>query len=217
LGATKWRAPRTAPTGSIALNALLDLWWNESLAVYHVLQENFPLVIGAASRTIGTGGNFNTTRPLKILDGCFVRRAGFDTPVRVLSDRAQYDAIPVKTTAGLPYALFYDAAYPLGTIYFFYVPDSADTIYLNSLARLQSVAALTTAITLPPGYDQLIVDGLAINRAPEYGREAPADVKRSFARSMRVLKRVNSASPVLTLDAALLPVVPGAYNINSDV
>jgi hypothetical protein len=27
--------------GLVALNALLDLWWNERLAVFHILQENF--------------------------------------------------------------------------------------------------------------------------------------------------------------------------------
>jgi hypothetical protein len=51
--------------------------------------------------------------------------------------------------------LFYDPAYPLGTIYFYYVPDQADTIYLNSLARLQSSRRSTTQISLPPGYEEL--------------------------------------------------------------
>lgn len=201
--------------GLVALNALLDLWWNERLAVFHILRENFPLVVGAASRTIGTGGNFNTTRPVKIVDGCSVRRAGMDYPVRVLTDRTQYDAIELKTTAGMPFCLFYDADYPLGTIYFYYVPDQADTIYLNSLARLQALAALNTQVLLPPGYEELLVNGLAIDRAPEYGRQALPSVQRAFGRAMRVLKRVNGDTPVLSIDSNLLG-QNALYDINTD-
>jgi hypothetical protein len=60
------------------LNRMLDEWWNDGLAVFQIKQENFALVANQASRTIGVGGNFNTTRPLKLLDGCFVRRNGVD-------------------------------------------------------------------------------------------------------------------------------------------
>lgn len=203
--------------GLVALNALLDLWWNESLAVFHILRENFPLVAGQASRTIGTGGNFNTTRPLKLVDGCMVKRGNIETPVKVLPDRALYDGIQDKTVQGMPYCLYYDATYPLGTIYFYFVPDQADTIYLNSLARLQSIAALNTQIALPPGYEMLLVNGLAIDRAPEYGMEAPGTVRNAFARTMRVLKRLNSSSPVLTVDPMLVSSPSGAYNINTDI
>lgn len=198
-----------------ALNALLDVWWNDGLMVFQVQQENFALSVGNASRTIGTGGNFSTTRPLKIVDGCFVRSGGVDYPVRVLENRQEYDAIPVKTKAGRPFVLYYEPAFPLGTIYFYYVPDVADSIYLNSWKRLASLAALNTSVQLPPGYDQLIVDGLAIQQAPEYGLEAPRDVKKSFADTKRVLEQVNTRIPILEVDPMLLGRGAG-YDISTD-
>lgn len=187
------------------LNSMLDEWWNDSLAVYHVLQENFALVVGAATRTIGTGGQFNTTRPLALLAGCFTRRDGKDTPLVVLTDRTQYDRLVSKTTQGMPQYVFYDAAMPLGTLYFWPVPDQADTVFLNSPARLQGTLALNTTVQLPPAYDKLVVSGLAIELAPEYGLEAPASVKTSFARTRRALERTNTKSIVMGFDTDLLP------------
>jgi hypothetical protein len=69
--------------------------------------------------------------------------------------------------------VFYDPAYPLGTLYFYYVPDQADQVYINSWKRLQSGLALVTQISLPPGYEDLIVDGLGIKDAPGFGLSAP--------------------------------------------
>lgn len=188
------------------LNSMLDEWWNERLAVYHVLQENFALVAGQASYTIGTAMNFATTRPLKLLAGCFVRRAGVDFQVTVLDDRTLYDRIIRKTgVSAIPEFIFYDAAMPTGTIYFFPVPDAADTVYLNSPARLQGALALVTTVSLPPAYDGMVVNGLAIRLAPEYGLEAPQSVKTQFARTMRTVKRTNAQAVMLGFDAALLP------------
>lgn len=195
------------------LNDQLDNGWNERLLTYRVLQENFALVAGQASRTIGTGGNFNTTRPLQLLDGCFVRRNGIDYGLTVLKDRVLYDNIVAKTGAsGIPEYVFYDAAEPLGTLYFWPVPDQADQVYLNSPARLQGTLALVTQLVLPPGYNTLVLNGLAIAIAPEYGVEVPDSVKKAFGRIVRALKRTNSVEPVMGFDQSLLP-QRGRFNI----
>lgn len=206
LGMDQVPSAEVAADALAELNSMLDEWWNERLAVFHVLQENFALVAGQPSRTIGPGGNFVTTRPLELLDGCFVRRDGKDYNVTVLRDRSLYDNIVSKTGAsGIPEYIFYDAAMPAGTLYFWPVPDQADQVYLNSPGRLQIVAALVTPMLLPPAYDGLVVGGLAIRLAPQYGLEAPPSVKNQFARTMRVIKRTNSTAPVMGFDAALLP------------
>jgi hypothetical protein len=197
-----------------ALNRMLDAWWNDRLLVYQIVQENFPLVAGQVSRTIGVGGNFNTTRPVKLVDGCFVRQSGVDYQLVVIEDRTQYDAIEVKSTPGRPRYVFYDPSYPLGTLYFYYVPDAADTVFLNSWKRLQSLAALVTAVSLPPGYEELIVDGLAIKLCPDFGLSAPTDVRASFATNKRTLSRVNAPSLVMSVDP-MLPGRSGVYDINT--
>jgi hypothetical protein len=115
LGMDQVPSAEVAADALAELNSMLDEWWNDSLAVFHVLQENFALVAGQPSRTIGPAANFVTTRPLELLDGCFVRRAGIDYPLTVLRDRTLYDNIAEQDGAsGIPEYVFYDAAMPPG-------------------------------------------------------------------------------------------------------
>lgn len=215
LGMDQVPSAEVAADALAELNSMLDEWWVDSLAVFHVLQENFALVAGQASRTIGPAANFVTTRPLEILDGCFVRRSGKDFGLTVVRDRSLYDEIIDKSVSGIPDRVFYDATMPTGTLYFFPVPDQADQVYLNSPARLQGALALVTTIVLPPAYDGLVVNGLAVRLAPQYGLEAPPSVKAQFARTMRVIKRKNAPSLVMSMDTALLPVSRSNYNIRA--
>jgi hypothetical protein len=69
------------------------------------------------------------------------------------------------------------------------------------------------AIALPPGFNNLIVNGLAIALCPEYGLEAPASVVRAFNRTYRLLSLVNYELPVLGLPSAVLPRTAGGMNI----
>src|SRR5689334_6075004 len=52
--------------GLRSLNDLIDSWSTESLLIPNKVREVFPLVPGQQSYSMGSGGNFNTSRPLKI-------------------------------------------------------------------------------------------------------------------------------------------------------
>jgi hypothetical protein len=82
--------------GIDALNSMLESFSLERLMVYQILEENFSLVIGTGSYTIGTGGTFNTTRPVKI-ENAFLRDSSNNDYSLALIDNAQYDSIPLKT------------------------------------------------------------------------------------------------------------------------
>jgi hypothetical protein len=195
------------------LNDMLDTWWIDKLAVFRILSEQFTLVVGQQTYTIGTGGNFNTTRPVKIVPGCYYTLNGIDRQLTVLTDRKSWDEIPYKSLSAPPQALFYDEAYPTGNVLFYPTPDVAYTVHINSWSRLQNIAGLTTAIALPPGYNSLIVNGLAIAICPEYGLEAPASVVRAFNRTYRLLSLVNYELPVLGYPGSVLPRQAGGANI----
>jgi hypothetical protein len=49
------------------LNDLLDTWWLDKVLVFHVLVEQFALIANQQAYTMGAGGNFNTTRPVKVV------------------------------------------------------------------------------------------------------------------------------------------------------
>lgn len=195
------------------LNDLLDTWWIDKVMVFHILVEQFAFVAGQQSYTMGTGGNFNTTRPAKVVPGSRYTLSGVDRQLALLTERKQWDEIPYKALQAPPQVLFVDEGYPLATLYFYPAPDQAYAVYINSLARLQNIASLVTAIALPPGFNSLIVNGLAIALCPEYGLEAPPSVVRQFNRTYRLLSLMNYEMPVLSMPAAVMPRSAGGANI----
>src|SRR5579863_8507426 len=58
-----------AQLGLTTLTDMLDSWSNESLTTFATLEQSFVLVPGQQSYTIGTGGQINLTRPIRILEG----------------------------------------------------------------------------------------------------------------------------------------------------
>lgn len=200
-----------ATDGLNTLNAMLDSWSIDRLMVYHILQENFSWASGNASRTIGSGGNFSTTRPTKIESG-FTRISNQDYPFRVV-DREHYDAITDKTTqSSYPEIIYYDATMATGTIYAYPVPSSTITVYINSWKQLGSLSALTTSLSLPPGYQRAIEYNLAVEIAPEYGMSVPASVMDIAVKSKAAIKRINAPSLVAQVGIS----TGSRYNINSD-
>lgn len=213
IGKDQVPAPDEAADALSEMNDMLDTWWIDKLMVFHINVEQFALIAGQQSYTMGTGGNFNTTRPDKVVPGSRYTLSGVDRQLTLLTERKQWDEIPYKALQAPPQVLFVDEGFPLATLYFYPTPDQAYPVYINSLARLQNIAALTTTIALPPGYSSLIVNGLAIALCPEYGLEAPGSVVRAFHRVYRLLAQMNYEMPVLSMPAALLPRSAGGANI----
>lgn len=156
--------------GLVALNALLSSWSNESLLVYSRVTETLSLVAGTGSYTIGTGYTFNTIRPVLIVEA-HTTNSGTDTHMDIVSDEV-YNAIPVKTTQGIPEFLNFSNAFPASTIRLYPVPDSAYSMTLVSEKPLVTLA-LTDTISLPAGWERALTYALALELAPEYG--VPAD------------------------------------------
>lgn len=187
-----------AAHGLRKLNELLESWSGETLAVYQILQEGFATVAGTGSYTIGSGATWNTARPLRI-ESAFLRDSSSnDTPLDVLN-REEYDAIPLKTTQYRPEHLFYYPTVANGVVYLIGVPDAVYTVYLNSLKALQSFAALTTTVVLPPGYLRAIKSNLALELAPGYAKTPSALLVSIAVQSKAAIKRINSRTPKLSV------------------
>lgn len=199
-----------AGDGLDGLNTMLDSWSIERLMVYHILQENFTWASGNASRTIGSGGNFDTTRPTKIVSG-FTRISNVDYPFQVV-EREHYDAITDKTTqSSYPEIVYYDGTMSTGVVYGYPVPNASITVYINSWKQLQQFSALSTDLALPPGYRRAIEYNFAIEFASEFGMDVPARVERIANESKAAIKRINSPSIVAAVELA----GGGRYNINA--
>lgn len=188
-----------ASDGLDALNVMLESWSIDRLMVYHILQENFTWASGQASRTIGTGGNFNTTRPTKIVSG-FTRINNVDHPFRVV-ERQFYDAVIDKTVqSSYPEIIYFDATMSTATLYAYPVPNASISVYLNSWKQLQQFSALTTELAFPPGYRRAIEYNLAVEFAPEFGMEVSDRVERIANASKAAIKRINAPTMVAQIE-----------------
>jgi hypothetical protein len=175
------------------LNLMLDAWSAEGLPVYATTLEGFALTVGASSRTIGTGGNFDTTRPTEILNAFVRDSGGIDYPVEIIGPN-EYLGLSTKTTAGRPYYLWFNGTAPLGTIYLYPVPDTAETLYLNSLKPLSELTDLTATIAMPAGYNAALKSNLSVALSPEYGREISQLIMKEALETKKAIINLNAAS-----------------------
>lgn len=198
-----------------ALNAMMESWSLERLMVYQILDEVFALTAGDGSYTIGSGGDFNTTRPIKI-DGAVIRDSdNSDCGVEILGADA-WRRIVQKTSTGnsYPQYLYYDSAYSsaLGTINLYPEPQASLSIVLSSWKQLQTFALISTTVALPPGYQRAIEYNLAIELAGGFIDPAQSVVK--IAReSKAAIKRVNLPDLSMTLNPAIAGMGRGGASI----
>ncbi len=193
--------------GLEALNAMLDSWQIERLFVYQIVQGSYTWPSTTTSRTIGSGGNFAAQRPVRIESALAVDSGSNWYEIGVFQSREEYDRIVNKASAStLPQFLFYDPAYPLGVLYLYPVPSVSVTLKLNTWQTLQSFAALTTALSLPPGYQRAIEFNLAIEfGGTEFGKAADiSDEVRNIAMQAKAnIKSLNQPSMVARVDSAV--------------
>lgn len=204
LGVDREPTAAEAADGLSSLNSMLDAWAIERLMVYQIIQQSLSWSAGFSSRTIGSGGNFSVTRPDRI-DSAFVRdNYTQDYPMIKLDDRTDYDRIVKKTSqSSLPRYIFYDHAYPIGTLYVYPQPSANVTILLNTWQTLQSFATLTTAISLPHGYQRAIEFNLPGEIASDYGMDVPPAVLKVARESKAAIKGLNTPTMVAQLDSAV--------------
>lgn len=185
---TKTESPTSdeAVDALATLNAMLDSWANDSVNVPYRTLESFTLTAGTANYTIGTGGAFNTTKPI-LIKSAYLRDGTTDSPIDIISDE-EYSLISQKATQGDPDRLNFSNAYPLATIRLYPVPSSAYTLYVLS-EKIIGNYSLSTTVSLPPGWERAIVYQLAVELAPEYGQAVSNEVAAIALDSMSKIRR----------------------------
>jgi hypothetical protein len=172
-----------------SLNTLLINLAVDNLNLYAVVTESFPLVVGTSTYTIGSGGDFSTVRPTKILEGVYIKdSAGLDYPVIPMS-RREYNRIVNKIDSGRPTRMYYEAEYTLGKIRFNYKPSAIETLYIDSWKPITEIASLATTISLPPEYLQALKYNLAVELAIQ---DPPSMVVRIANSSLEAIRENNS-------------------------
>lgn len=197
LGANQSMPAGLANQGLTTLNMMMGQWAIQVGTMPVRVIETFDLVSNQKIYTIGDGGDFDTTRPMRLEGAALVLTQAqpdeVEVPLSLLSDDA-YEAIQVKDLANnQPTCVWYQPASPLGKIYLWPVPnvDYNDLrLYFNQ--QLSEFDGLSTAYDLPPGYQEAIHYNLAKRFCgTKFGRPLTPEIQQQAATSLLMLKRNN--------------------------
>lgn len=191
--------------GLSTLNDMMDSWSNEALTCYTILEQSAPLVPGTQSYTIGPGGAFNMTRPIKILDApgtAYVQDSNGNNYEMEVVPRDKWNLYSNRSaliTSDFPTILFYDPQFPLGVINVAPFPTIAYTMFWDSYLQLTDFTDVAISVALPPGYVLAMKTNLALALQPYYSEaqlspiiaaralESKGNIKRSNIRPLDAL------------------------------
>lgn len=217
-----------------AFNGMLDSWSAERLNIFTVNPTYFNLVPNQQSYTLGTGGDWNTPRPMQILSAQVSLNSTFtpassigdffifekyetsqntlDIPLEMLND-AQYAAINVKMTPStFPTKIYDNGDFPLRKVYVWPVPTEVHPIILWLWAPLSNKSNLDMPLNLPQGYERALKFNLAVELSAEFGKTLPEQIYTIANEAKAVIKRLNSGPQVIMGDIALVQSGTGIYN-----
>ena len=168
------------------LNDMLAQWSNDSMLIVERVRESFPST-GVASYTMGSGGDFDTARPISIVS-MFARIGSTDYPIAPITDD-NYSLIQTKSTLGVPDFFNYTNGYPLGTINLYPVSSVAYEIHIYSDKQIGDIASLTTNINFPPGWKSAIIYNLGVRLCSEFGQPVSGELFEMAKQSKAAIRR----------------------------
>jgi len=214
-----------AETGQWAFrkaNYLIDTWSAEFGKVFTTTFQLFNLVPNLSPHTIGPAGNvpaptfaLNSPRPVRIESAALILNTSgqlVDLPMNIRDDAwwAQQRTKDIKTN--VPTDLFYSADSPLGSCFFWPVPNVANQVRLQlrtMLAQYEQIndplAGSGGATTLPVGYRNALMLTLAETLASGAARELSATLVASALAARAVIFGNNAKSPRTSTQDAGMP------------
>ena len=201
-------------------NDMLDSWSSESLTCFAILEQSAPLQVNVSQYSIGPGGVFNMTRPIRLIDG-----PGAAYLMDTSSNRYPVAVVPqdkwnlignLAVNSNIPDTLFYDPQFPLGIINVWPTPNTTYTLYWDSYLQLTEFPNLSSTLSFPPGYKKAIQDCLSVEAWPYFFKEPVPQILIELAsKSKGNIKRAN-IRPVEAVYDPELVARGGTWNIYTD-
>ena len=199
-----------------SLNNMISLMGADFLPPY-ITRYSHALTIGDAEYTIGSSGNFNTTRPLKIETAFLRDSSSYDHYLKIISSK-DYNKIYNKSLTATPEYLYYQPEYTLGKIILDSAPEQDYDLHMDMWVNFTEFAATTTAFSLPPEYKAFLVYNLAVSLAEDWDRNVSKTLYAMAQESKNVIERLNASvrlTPTAKFDVPM-PIAVGGYNIETD-
>jgi hypothetical protein len=206
------------------LNYMLSEWQRKRWLVWHLV-DLAVVSNGSVSYTVGPGGNINVPQRPDRLEAAYLRQLvaappfQVDFPIQILEAREDYSRISLKELTSFTRYMWYDAAYPLGAIFPWPLPNA--TIYeLHILIKeqLSQFTSLSQTFNLPLEYENTIHWNLTDRLIAAYQVPLDPDQRNKIERlakdSLNTIRKANAQIPRLTMPTNLIR--PGVYNPYSD-
>jgi hypothetical protein len=204
----------------VVLNQMLDSWNAERLTIFTTASQDFALTLGKQAYTLGSGGDFDTTRPARIdsMSAILLNNPAnpIEEPMDMLSVEEWQTRFPVKNVNGsFPTACYDDGGFPLRTLSFYPIPiNQAVSIRIYAWQPLTLASSLQAVLNFPPGYAEAFRYNLAVRLAPEFQAALRPEVAQIAIQSKATLKTMNA--PDLSIQSDLLSPADG-YNYAADM
>lgn len=184
------------------LKGMLDSWSTEKLVASVITREEFPLIASQSAYSMGSTGDFNTVRPLRVENAAILDN-GTEIPMEILNAEQWAHVSQKDVQSTIPTRLYPEGTSPLETINLWPVPTATATLVLYTWKPLTALTNVSATISLPPGFERAIKYNLAIELAPEYGKSASAEVVATAQESKANIKRVNIKPVYVGVDPAI--------------
>lgn len=194
--------------GLTRLNRLISRLATQKLTLYTRTRSTWSITSGDGVYTVGSGGDVNITRPVHFDEVRYIDTAtdpDTEFPLDKLTEE-RYAALSLKALESTrPQAYYYNPTYPLATLTFW--PEPSDTGLQGVIyhwAALDQVTTLADDISLPPGYEEMLMTNLALMLCPTYERQPNPVTAKMAADALGDIKRANIRTADLSFDPAVL-------------
>jgi hypothetical protein len=179
------------------LNAMLDSWSTKRLTVYSIASATYTLTAGTESYTIGTGGVWNTARPIAIesADIAVTFTGSSKTsyfPLRIIGQKEFASIQTLGDQSDISRSMYCDCAFPLSTVYLYPIPGIAAQIDLYTWQPLGQLISLMTTASFPNGYARAIAYNLAVELAGVFEKAIPESVATIAQASKEAIEGLNA-------------------------
>ncbi len=189
-------------------NRMIQAWNIEDLMVYTVNRQEFPLVIGKQSYTIGVGGDFVTTTPIRPgqidMVSVLFGSPAVEIPIDILNDEQWRDMSVKQVNSSFPLMVWTNGNYPLNELFFWPIPQTVNNVVLYLWGQAPEFTSVNTDVVFPQGYEDAMVPSLALRLAPSYGKD-PSPVTVAKAQQAKTLiRRMNWEPTYRSADSVIL-------------
>lgn len=208
LDANETAAGADITTGAAVLNLMLKSWALKDVNLWLTQEAILALIVGRGMYSLGpTGdpclkaiGGTQITRPIEVIEARLRDTNGIDNPLTLCRNRTQFTSISDKASSGDATHVWYDPVPVNGRLYVWPVADDATKNIIFTMRKtIDDMDASANDFDGPPEVLDAISWNLAVNLAPEYGREVPQLVLAKAQETFNDVARKYKEKTVLRL------------------